>query len=152
MNSSLVQLYQGIILRHSKNPTHYHALDGATHSAWGKNRICGDELHVQVILDENGSISDISFEGEGCAICKASASIMMEKAVGKSEADIRAIITETLTQVLDKEAPELSADVYGDIAALQGIRAFPARKTCVRLAWDTLIAALEGKSEYIVSR
>jgi len=152
MNSSLEKLYQEIILRHSRSPNNYHTLEGASHSAWGKNRICGDELHVQLVLDPDGTISNISFEGEGCAICKASASIMMEKVLGKTEAEIRTLISERLLPILDKEAPESSEEECGDMAALQGIRAFPARKTCVRLAWDTLLAALEGKKEYTISR
>lgn len=152
MNDSLAKLYQEIILRHSRQPQACAALPGATHNAWGRNRICGDELHIELILDASGAIADIAFQGEGCAICKASASIMMEQVKGFTVERLQAYVDETVLPLLDKDAPEVSAETHGELAALQGIRGFPARRNCALLGWNTLLAALRGQTEYSVSR
>jgi nitrogen fixation NifU-like protein len=143
--SDLHDLYQGIILDHNKRPRHYGALTDFTHSAEGYNPLCGDKMEIYLIVKE-GRIECLQFEAACCAICKAAASIMMETFTGKTIAEAEAglaRVSELLTSDLEIEA-DLSVD--GEIAALAGVRKFPARIKCATLPWHTYEAALKGQA------
>ncbi len=139
----LFELYQEIILDHNKRPRNYRPMLEHTHSADGQNPVCGDEITVYVRMSSDG-IEDISFQGEGCAISKASASLMTRQVKGMS---IEAAIEEfrRVQGILTgSESVDFSLEEVGDIASLSGVRRFPARVKCATLAWHALKAALEG--------
>jgi nitrogen fixation NifU-like protein len=143
MSDDLHDLYQDIILDHNKRPRHYGALSGYTHTAAGYNPLCGDKIDVFLLVD-HAQIKAVQFESACCAICKASASMMTEALTGKSLADAQSIferVGELLALELTSEA-DLSVD--GEIAALAGVRKFPARIKCATLPWHTYSAALQG--------
>lgn len=143
--SDLRELYQQVILDHNKKPRNYRELEGANRQADGYNPLCGDKVHVYLHV-ANDVIQDISFQGSGCAISKASASMMTERLKGKTLAEAEAIFTtfhELVTGVAaNPEAPEL-----GKLAVFSGVREFPARVKCATLAWHTLQAALAGEDK-----
>jgi nitrogen fixation NifU-like protein len=146
MSDDLHDLYQDIILDHNKRPRHYGVLPGCTHTAAGYNPLCGDKIDVFLIV-QGGRIEAVQFEAACCAICKASASMMTEALIGKSLAEAEAAF-ERVGDLLSTER-ELDADlsVDGEIAALAGVRKFPARIKCATLPWHTYIAALKGDAE-----
>lgn len=142
----LRELYQEIILEHSKAPRNYRELKDADHKAEGYNPLCGDRFTVYLAMDGD-SIRDIAFQGSGCAISKASASMMTQSLKGKTrrEADeifqrFRALVTGTA----NGDAAEM-----GKLAAFAGVSEFPLRVKCATLAWHTVQAALEGKQEAV---
>jgi len=144
--NELTELYQEIILDHNKRPRNYRGIDKATHSAEGHNPLCGDEISVSLRLNGD-QIEDISFQGEGCAISKASASLMTTLIKGKSLQSAKeksSVIKQMLTS---SEEPDDSLEELGDIIALSGVRRFPVRIKCATLAWHTFEAALNGKKE-----
>jgi len=134
--SDLNKLYQSIILDHNKNPRHYHKLENANRHAEGNNPVCGDRLVIYVRL-ENDILREISFEGSGCAISKASASLMTENVQGSSRSEVQQLF-ERLKKMLAGDG-----NVEGDLNALAGIRDFPVRVKCVTLAWETLLNTLD---------
>ena len=141
--NELTELYQEIILDHNKRPRNYYLFEDAAHSAEGHNPLCGDEISVSLRLNGD-QIQDISFQGEGCAISKASASLMTTLIKGKSLKMAKAessIIKQMLTS---SEESEISIEEIGDIIALSGVRRFPVRIKCATLAWHTFEAALNG--------
>lgn len=140
--ASIEDLYQEIILDHNRRPRNYGPLAGATHRAKGHNPLCGDDLsvHLRVV---DGKIEAIHFQGQGCAISKASASLMSEALSGKNLEDAR-FFTTTLLAGLKSGQGNLSFEEVGDLAALSGLRQFPARIKCATLAWHALMCALEG--------
>lgn len=142
----LSDLYQEIILDHNKYPHNAHAMDDATHSAEGHNPLCGDEIKVFLKL-EGGRIVDVSFVGEGCAISKASASLMTDRIKGKTLDELKAESTFVREILNAEEDPELDLGEVGDLAALSGVRQFPARIKCASLAWHAVEAALRGDAE-----
>jgi len=141
--SELTDLYQQVILDHNRRPRNYGKLEGANRQAEGFNPICGD--HLTLYLRLNGDvIDDLRFEGEGCAISKASASLMTEGLKGKTTADAEAMFErmhELLTGTADVEA---QAEELGKLAVFSGVREFPARVKCASLSWHALHSALEG--------
>jgi nitrogen fixation NifU-like protein len=140
--NEMEELYREIILDHNKRPRNYRKMDACTHHADGHNPLCGDEIQVYLKI-EDGRIADISFQGEGCAISKSSASLMTSALKGKTidEAKREAgIVISMLTGKTDASAVE----ELGDIAALQGVRQFPARIKCATLSWHTLEESLQG--------
>jgi nitrogen fixation NifU-like protein len=141
--TELNELYQQVILDHNKKPRNYHKLETASAKSEGFNPLCGDRLTVYVQLDAD-QIKDISFEGSGCAISKASASIMTESVKGKSKAEIDALF-KRVHQMLTAP-PDASVDVegLGKLAAFSGVREFPVRVKCATLAWHTLNSALQA--------
>jgi len=145
MSDDLEDLYQDIILDHNRRPRNSREMPGHTHSAEGVNPLCGDEVTVFLhLLDEK--IKDISFRGQGCAISQASASIMSEILHGLDLEEMRGQ-TEALQRLLTSE--EEIADAlfeFGNLAALSGVRKFPARIKCATLPWHALDAALKGKA------
>ena len=145
--SDLRELYQQVILDHNKNPRNYREMPDATAKVEGYNPLCGD--HYTIFLKMDGpKISEVSFTGSGCAISKASASVMSSTMKGKSKDE-----AETLFDVFHKlvmgDASGLSAADLGRLAAFSGVSEFPARVKCATLAWHTLKNALEGKEEKI---
>ena len=139
--SALKQLYQQVILDHSKKPRHFHVLDPFSHCATGHNPLCGDRLKVFVRM--NGEvIEEVSFVGEGCAISKASASLMTEIMSGKTMQEFHRLYTD-FHQVLTSQDP--IPDTMGKLKALVGVRDFPARVKCATLAWHTFDAALNNQ-------
>lgn len=141
--TELYELYQQVILDHNKKPRNFHRMETASAKSEGFNPLCGDRLTVYVQM-EGDQIKDISFEGSGCAISKASASLMTESVKGKNKAEIEALfkrIHEMLTA-----PPDASIDIegLGKLAAFSGVREFPVRVKCATLAWHTLNSALKG--------
>lgn len=140
--SELKKLYQQVILDHNKNPRNFHKPERANRKAEGYNPVCGDQLIIFVEF-ENDAIKDIGFQGSGCAISKASASLMTESVKGKTQ-DEAELIYEKIKNILKGEIP---AAELGDLAALSGVREFPVRIKCATLAWETLRNILDQKSE-----
>lgn len=139
---SVEDLYQEIILEHNKHPRNFGLMEDATVSADGNNPLCGDEVKVLVKLEDDG-ITEIKFAGQGCAISKASASIMTEALMGKSVEEAKLLSNRVLGSLTGK-GTELQLETDGDIASLYGVRKFPARLKCATLAWHAFEAALEG--------
>ncbi|GAB4287374.1 MAG TPA: SUF system NifU family Fe-S cluster assembly protein [Opitutae bacterium] len=146
MIMDLSDLYQEIILDHNKHPRNAHDMSDATHSAEGYNPLCGDEIKVYLKL-EGDRVVDISFKGEGCAISKASASLMTERLKGKTLAELGKESAFVLDLLSAEEEPELDLGEVGDLAALSGVRQFPARIKCATLAWHAVDAALAGEDK-----
>jgi len=147
--SELRELYQQVILDHNKNPRNFGPLDGATASQEGRNPLCGDHLHVHLHVDADGTIRDIHFEGEGCAISKASASIMTDSLKGRKRAEAEEIFDLFHAMVTaDTNAP-VDNEAVGKLAVFSGVREFPMRIKCATLAWHTMKAALDGAPESV---
>lgn len=141
------ELYQQVILEHNKSPRNFCAIEGAERVAYGKNPLCGDEYAVFVNTDGSGTISEVAFQGDGCAISKASASLMTVNVKGKSEAEARQMKDEfqkMLTQELDVETCEHHLN---RLTIFEGVKQYPARVKCATLAWHTLVAALDNQAE-----
>jgi nitrogen fixation NifU-like protein len=140
--SELADLYQEIILDHNKRPRNYREMPECTCQAEGLNPLCGDEVKVFVRV-ENDQLSDVAFQGQGCAISRASASMMTGKTKGRSTEEARALSGRVRDMLVGPEAEP--ARELGDLAALSGVRKFPARIKCAMLPWHTLEAALDGR-------
>jgi nitrogen fixation NifU-like protein len=144
----LQELYREVILDHNRSPRNYGRLDPADASAAGHNPLCGDRLNITVRL-EGDKVADLRFEGQGCAISVASASLMTEAVRGKTRAEFAQLYDEVhqlLTHAGTQPGPHL-----GKLAALAGVSEFPARVKCASLCWHTLNAALQGKDAGKVS-
>jgi nitrogen fixation NifU-like protein len=145
--SDLRELYQDVILEHSKAPRNYRELPKANHHAEGYNPLCGD--HFTIYLDlEGDKIQDVTFQGSGCAISKASASMMTQSVKGKSKEEA-AKLFENFHELVTGHGGE--QDQLGKLAVFAGVSEFPVRVKCATLAWHTLQAALEGKQEKITT-
>lgn|SRR5690348_10893803 len=144
MDDSLRELYQEVILDHSRHPRHYGPLAEATHSGEGYNPLCGDRVKIYLVVDENERISGIKFEGRGCAISQASASLMTEALMGRALPEARELMGGFLHLVKGEDAPELSAEDREKLEVMAGVSAFPMRVKCATLAWHTMKSALEG--------
>jgi nitrogen fixation NifU-like protein len=152
--SDLRDLYQEIILDHSKRPRNFQAPTGANRRAEGHNPLCGDRLTVYLQLSEDGLIRDIGFEGAGCAISKASASLMTAAVKGRRREEAEAQIAQFRDLVAGPATAQRSADApapppLGKLAVFAGLRAFPTRVKCATLAWHALGAALREDGEVI---
>lgn len=144
--SDLRELYQEVILDHSKHPKNYHKMEDATHKAEGFNPLCGDHFYLYLKV-EDGIIKDISFEGAGCAISKASASIMTSMVKGKTVEEAEKIFKNFHSFVTGKVDKDFDPNSLGKLAVFSGVSEFPVRVKCATLAWHTLINALENKNE-----
>ena len=149
---NLKELYQEIILDHGKNPRNLRKTENFNKDAKGHNPLCGDKVHVFLKLNENKKIQDISFEGSGCAISMASASIMTDLVKDKEEKEARNLIKDFLDMI--KEKPELvtkslSDDEKTKLISLSGVKQYPMRVKCATLAWHTLISAISNSQEEI---
>jgi nitrogen fixation protein NifU and related proteins len=143
--SDLRDLYQELILEHSKAPRNYRESPTANRKAEGFNPLCGDRFTVYVTMDGN-SIRDVSFQGSGCAISKASASMMTQSVKGKSAAEAEKLFKSFHRLVTGLDHSNGDAEL-GKLTVFSGVSEFPARVKCATLAWHTLQAALEGKQE-----
>jgi nitrogen fixation protein NifU and related proteins len=144
--SDLRELYQEQILEHSKAPRNFRELQNANHKAEGYNPLCGD--HVTIYLDlEGDKIHDVSFQGSGCAISKASASMMTQSVKGKSKEEAEKLFEQFHKLVTGQANGDHES--LGKLAVFAGVSEFPVRVKCATLAWHTLQAALEGKREKI---
>ena len=145
--SDLRDLYQEVILDHNRHPHNFRELDGADRHADGHNPLCGDRLAVYVNLDGE-TISDVSFLGSGCAISKASASLMTDAVKGRTLPEARRLFDEFLALVTD-EGAVLDAARLGKLAVFAGVRDYPTRVKCASLAWHTLRAAVDDRHEVV---
>ena len=143
--SDLRELYQEVILDHNKSPRNFRELDGADRHADGYNPLCGDKLAVYVNLDDD-VITDISFLGSGCAISKASASLMTDAVKGKTLVEAQRLF-EKFHSMVTGDAGDVDEDELGKLAVLAGVRDYPTRIKCASLAWHTLRAACDEKHE-----
>ncbi|HYT55488.1 MAG TPA: SUF system NifU family Fe-S cluster assembly protein [Verrucomicrobiae bacterium] len=143
--SDLDDLYQEVILDHNKSPRNFRLMADANRKAEGYNPLCGD--HVTVFLRlQDGVIQDISFQGSGCAISKASASMMTAELKGKSEAAAHALFDKVHQMLTSETNGDAASEKVGKLAILSGVCKFPARVKCASLAWHTVNAALKGET------
>jgi nitrogen fixation NifU-like protein len=138
--SELSDLYQEVILDHNKRPRNFRTLDNANRAAEGYNPLCGDRLSLSLRIDD-GIVTDAAFQGSGCAISKASASLMTDSIKGQPVADVRDLFRRFHTMVTTP--PEQAVEDLGKLSVLAGVREFPVRVKCASLAWHTLKAALD---------
>jgi nitrogen fixation NifU-like protein len=141
--SDLSDLYQEVILDHNKRPRNFHTLEEPSHTAEGYNPLCGDRLHLYVKV-EGEVITDVGFEGSGCAISKASASLMTDAIKGRTVEEARQLFERFHRMVTTP--PDVGVEDMGKLSALAGVREFPVRVKCASLAWHTLKAALEREA------
>jgi len=149
---NLKELYQEIILDHGKNPRNLRKTENFNRDAKGYNPLCGDKVHVFLKLDENKKIKDISFEGSGCAISMASASIMTDLVKEKDENDIKELTKDFLNMI--KKKPDISTKTLSEndktkLMSLSGVKQYPMRVKCATLAWHTLKSAITNSQEEI---
>ena len=149
LDTDLRDLYQDLILDHGKHPRNFHTMPQANREALGHNPLCGDRLMLYLTVDENGIIQNAAFQGSGCAISMASASMMTEMLKGKSAAE-----TEKLFRYLhasctgtEMSAADINEDDADRLKALAGVRHYPMRVKCATLAWHTLQAALKNEKQ-----
>ena len=149
---NLKELYQEIILDHGKNPRNLRKTENFNKDARGHNPLCGDKVHIYLKLDENKKVEDISFEGEGCAISMASASIMTDLIKWKEENDVKEIVSDFLDMI--KEKNELNNNILHEddktkLMCLSGVKQYPMRVKCATLSWHTLTSAINNSQEEI---
>ncbi|MBT91943.1 MAG: SUF system NifU family Fe-S cluster assembly protein [Candidatus Pelagibacter bacterium] len=149
---NLKELYQEIILDYGKNPRNLRKIENFNKDAKGYNPLCGDKVHIYLKLDDNKKIKDISFEGSGCAISMASASIMTDLIKGKKEGEVKDIIDDFLEMI--KEKPELNSknlkvDEKTKLMSLSGVKQYPMRVKCATLSWHTLTSAINNIQEEV---
>ncbi len=146
MSNGLRELYQEVILDHAKNPRNFGAPEGETNKdcrlAHGNNPLCGDRLTLYVTIVD-GMVREASFEGNGCAISMASASLMTEAVKGRPEAEVRELFRR-FHELMTVEDADVDADSLDKLAVFSGVREFPVRVKCATLAWHTLVAAMDG--------
>ena len=143
-------LYQEIILDHGKNPRNLRKTENFNKDAKGHNPLCGDKVHIFLKIDENKNISDISFEGSGCAISMASASIMTDLMKEKKEKEVKELVEDFLQMI--KESPEMKTKIINEnektkLMSLSGVKQYPMRVKCATLAWHTLTSAMSNSQE-----
>ena len=148
----LKQLYQDIILEHGKSPRNLGKCEGYSHEAKGYNPLCGHEVHVYLKSDNKKKVENLTFEGDGCAISLASASIMTELVKGKSFDETKEIMNAFLNMI--KKTSEIQSNHLDDdqktkLMSLSGVKQFPMRVKCATLSWHTLVSAMEGKREEV---
>ena len=149
---NLKELYQDIILEHGKSPRNLGKCEGYNHEAKGYNPLCGDKVHVYLKLDESKKVESLTFEGEGCAISLASASIMTELVKGRTFEEAKEIMEAFLNMIKNTSeirSKYLDADQKTKLMSLSGVKQFPMRVKCATLSWHTLVSAIEGKKEEV---
>ena len=142
--SELSELYQQVILDHNKKPRNFRKLETANRSAEGFNPLCGDQLTVYLQM-EDGVVKDLSFEGSGCAISKAAASMMTQSVKGKTREEAESLFDEFHRMVTGELDEETTPNNLGRLKIFAGVRNYPARVKCASLSWHTMHAALEGQ-------
>ncbi len=151
MDQELRELYQQVILDHNKSPRNFRLIDHPTNHAEGYNPLCGDNINVFLSVNDKEVIEDISFQGSGCAISKASASLMTSMLKGKTVKEAENIFNKFHELVTDKLGDNPDIDELGKLAVFGGVREFPARVKCASLAWHTMLNALHNKNEKVVT-
>jgi nitrogen fixation NifU-like protein len=151
---NLKELYQEIILDHGKNPRNLRKTENFNKDAKGHNPLCGDKVHIFLKLNDNKKLEDISFEGQGCAISMASASIMTDLLKGKAEKEVKEIVTDFLEMI--KEKDEIKTNLLKDdektkLMCLSGVKQYPMRVKCATLSWHTLTSAIDKSQNEINS-
>ncbi len=150
-NEDLRELYRELILDHARSPRHFGKLPDATHSAEGINPLCGDKLKMYFRIDGDNRISDACFEGSGCAISVASASLLMDTVIGLNTADALkyfSTLVGRLAGTQDAENDDADTDInLGKLRALEGVKEFPSRVKCATLAWHALNSAIHHKAQ-----
>jgi nitrogen fixation protein NifU and related proteins len=149
---NIKELYQEIILEHGKNPRNLRKTENFNKDAKGHNPLCGDNVHIYLKLNEKKKVEDISFEGSGCAISMASASIMTDLIRGKEENEVKEIVSDFLGMI--KKNPELKSqnlkeDEKTKLMCLSGVKKYPMRVKCATLSWHTLTSAIDNTQEEI---
>jgi nitrogen fixation NifU-like protein len=144
MDDSLRELYQEVILDHSRHPRHFGKLEAATNTAQGYNPLCGDRVTIYLIVGKDDRIADIKFEGKGCAISQASASLMTDMIVGRTVAEAEKLMGGFINLVKGEDVEGLNEDDRETLNVMAGVSAFPMRVKCATLAWHTMKSALEG--------
>ena len=144
--SELSELYQAVILDHNKKPRNFHKLENANRTAEGFNPLCGDQLHLYLQVEDD-QVKDISFEGSGCAIWKASASMMTQAVKGKSKQEAETLFDEFHRMVTGRLNEETDPNNLGRLKIFAGVRDFPVRVKCATLSWHTLHAALNEQDK-----
>ncbi len=140
-------LYQQVILEHNKKPRNFKVLEDANKYSLGKNPLCGDQFAMFLKVDENGVIQDIGFQGDGCAISKASASMMTSFVKGKNKEEAHQLKEEFQKMLTGELDVEREPHHLGRLTILSGVKDYPVRVKCATLAWHTLDAALSGEQE-----
>ena len=146
MSTELQDLYQEVILDHNRRPRNFRTIDEGR-SAEGFNPLCGDRVTVYLKVDDSGVITDVSFQGSGCAISKASASLMTESVKGKTVEEAKALF-ERFQQMITAPA-ETPIDNLGKLTVLAGVRQFPVRVKCASLAWHTMRSAMDARADVV---
>ena len=149
---NLKELYQELILEHGKNPRNLGKTDNFNKDAKGNNPLCGDNVHIYLKLNDQRKVEDISFEGSGCAISMASASIMTDLIKGKSDNEAKEIIEDFLSMI--KERPELKSNILNEddktkLMCFSGVKQYPMRVKCATLSWHTLVSAFDDKKKEV---
>ena len=151
---NLKELYQEIILDHGKNPRNLRKTENFNKDAKGHNPLCGDKVHIFLKLNENKKVEDISFEGQGCAISMASASIMTDLLKGKEEKEVKEIVNDFLEMIKQKDEIKtnlLKDDEKTKLMCLSGVKQYPMRVKCATLSWHTLTSAIDKSQNEINS-
>lgn len=143
--SDLRDLYQEVIFDHNRQPRNFGRLEGATHKAEGFNPLCGDQLTLYLRVGDDGRIEEVAFEGKGCAISTASASLLTEAVKGRTLEEAERLFRGFHGMIMDEPAAEPVE--LGKLEVLAGVKEFPTRVKCATLAWHTLHAAIEGKDQ-----
>jgi nitrogen fixation NifU-like protein len=144
--SELSELYQQVILDHNKKPRNFRKLETANHTAEGYNPLCGDQLTIYMNLEDD-RVTDVGFEGSGCAISKASASMMTQAVKGKSKKQAEALFKEFHSMVTGELDEENEENTLGNLKIFAGVREFPVRVKCATLPWHTMHAALNKEDQ-----
>jgi nitrogen fixation protein NifU and related proteins len=147
MSDDLNDLYQEVILDHSKSPHNFHKLEGANRVAEGHNPLCGDNVAIYLLMEDD-IIKNISFQGSGCAISKASASLLTDSLKGKSKAQAEELFGKVHEMVT---TGRVNGAEIGKLTVFSGVHKFPARVKCAILPWHAVVAAIEGKTEPVTT-
>jgi nitrogen fixation NifU-like protein len=150
MNQELRELYQQVILDHNKSPRNFRQMENATQYAEGFNPLCGDHIDIYLLI-EDGIVKDVSFKGEGCAISKASASLMTSILKGKTKEEAEKLFEKFHDLVTGKLGDNPDIEELGKLAVFAGVQEFPVRVKCASLAWHTMMNALKGKQAKVTT-
>jgi nitrogen fixation NifU-like protein len=150
MDNELRELYQQVILDHNKSPRNFRVIENANHYSEGYNPLCGDRIDIYLDV-ENGIVKDISFQGKGCAISKASASLMSSMVKGKPVEEAEKLFEKFHDLITGKLGDNPDTEELGKLAVFAGVRDFPARVKCASLAWHTMINALKEEKDIVTT-
>ena len=140
--ATMNELYQGIIIEHDRSPRNFRTLDAPTHAGEGRNPLCGDEVSLQLVVDAEGVITDVGFQGRGCAVSKASSSMMTAAIKGKTVAEATELFDQFHALLTGKDADR---SALGKLVAFEGLGAYPMRVKCATMGWHVLKESLDHK-------